>query len=90
MDAAPAVLDRIAALERQVATLTARLASNAEPSVDPLGPDWITVKEAAFLCRCTEETVRRWCETYEIGRKRGGRWFVSKDRMQGFLDGSSA
>jgi hypothetical protein len=50
-----------------------------------LGPDWITPGQAAFLCRRTDETIRRWCEAHGIGKRHGGRWYVSRQRLRAFL-----
>lgn len=43
-----------------------------------------TAAETAGKC---ENTIRYWCEKYEIGRKLGGRWVVSRVALAMFLDG---
>lgn len=37
----------------------------------------------------TTETIYTWCEKYKIGKKVGGRWYVSKKRLILMLEGKT-
>ena len=46
----------------------------------------ITVYEAAKLTGRTAVTIRTWCALYDLGRRIGGQWLVSKVALAMFLD----
>jgi hypothetical protein len=57
-----------------------------------LTPFWpeeaFTVKEAGFLTRKSDGTIRSWCQNNFLGRRvGGGSWLVSKVALAAFLDG---
>jgi hypothetical protein len=47
----------------------------------------ISLQEAAELSGKNPETVRRWCQLRDIGRKVGGTWAVSRPALLMLLDG---
>jgi hypothetical protein len=57
----------------------------------PLAPfdpaEAIPVREAAVMIGRTTETVRNWAERHGLGRKIGGRWFLSRAAFAMFLAG---
>jgi hypothetical protein len=67
-------LDR---LGHMFAEVLRRKIAAAESSA-PIGADaMLATKEAADLVGVTDETVRRWCHQYGIGRQISGVWVVS-------------
>jgi len=62
-----------------------RDASPSEPrsaaTPDEGGP-WLTPKQAAHLVQRNERTVIRWIHQYEIGRRIGSRYEVSKPAVE--------
>lgn len=46
-----------------------------------------TIAEAAAWARKSPRTVREWCMRFDIGRRIGGRWMVSRVALQMLLDG---
>jgi hypothetical protein len=44
------------------------------------------VKQAADLVGVSDETIRRWCSVYKIGRQFSGIWIVSAQRLLAFLE----
>ncbi|PZV33380.1 helix-turn-helix domain-containing protein [Mesorhizobium kowhaii] len=49
-------------------------------------PETLAPKEAAHLAKRSESTIIRWCDTYEIGKQVGGRYFISKQKLMDHLD----
>ncbi len=50
----------------------------------------LTLQQAAGIAGRSAETIRRWCEAEEIGRRVGGRWAVSHPALLMWLDGDEA
>lgn len=56
----------------------------------------MTVSEAVKLAEShcpgiTGQTLRNWCRTYDgLGRKVGGRWFISPTELSALLHGDRA
>jgi hypothetical protein len=49
----------------------------------------MTLQEAAYRARKSENTIRNWCEREGLGRRIGGKWCVSKVALEMYLDGES-
>ena len=49
----------------------------------------IPVAEAALIAGCSVRTMREWCARYDIGRRIGGQWSVSKIALAMWLDGDN-
>ena len=56
----------------------------------------ITAAEAVEIAASSEygvsvttETIYTWCEKYKIGKKVGGRWYISKKRLILMLEGKT-
>lgn len=47
----------------------------------------IPVAEAAEISGRSVRTVREWCSSFDIGRRIGGQWAVSRVALQMLLDG---
>lgn len=47
----------------------------------------LSLQQAAGIAGRSGETLRRWCEQEDIGRRIGGRWVVSHPALLMFLDG---
>ena len=59
-----------------------------QPVVEPLDDDageWIELPTAAERFGAEQHKLRRWCRDFSIGRKRGGRWIVSVDRLRRYV-----
>ena len=54
---------------------------------DFLGPDMAALKTTAGMTGVDYYTLRRWAEKYGIGRKIGGRWYISRSKLQAFIAG---
>ena len=50
----------------------------------------MSVVEAAPIAGRSIRTVREWCQRYDIGRRIGGQWAVSKVALAMLLDGNKA
>ena len=48
----------------------------------------LSTAEAARVAGRAVRTIREWCLLYDIGRRIGGRWAVSKVAMAMWLDGN--
>ena len=48
----------------------------------------LSVAEAADMAGKSERTIRDWCARFDIGRRIGGRWAVSKVALAMLLDGN--
>jgi hypothetical protein len=48
----------------------------------------IPVAEAALIAGCSVRTMREWCARYDIGRRIGGQWAVSRVALAMLLDGN--
>ena len=63
--------------------------SHSEPQV--LRPyhrlEAMTVLEGAEASGRTPRTVRGWCQSYDLGRRVGGRWALSRIALAMYLDG---
>jgi hypothetical protein len=46
----------------------------------------LTLREAAILAGRTAVTIRTWCSIYDLGRRIGGQWRVSKVALAMYLD----
>lgn len=56
------------------------------------GTEYVTVPEAMQIVKdkgfgATKPTIIAWIDKYQIGKKIGGRWYVSKMRLQLILEG---
>ena len=94
---APGISDpTLAALLQEQASVQARLhaylakCGRVRPADLPAASDWpafpdhpglISVREAAVRARRDEDTVRIWAARHDIGRRYGGRWRVSVERL---------
>jgi Helix-turn-helix domain len=47
----------------------------------------LTLQEAADRSKKVAGTIRNWCESEGIGRRIGGKWYVSKVALEMYLDG---
>ncbi len=47
----------------------------------------MTVGEAAALAHVTTVTMREWAARFDLGRRIGGRWFISRVALAMYLDG---
>jgi hypothetical protein len=48
----------------------------------------LSVAEAAVMAGRSERTIRDWCARFDVGRRIGGRWAVSKAALAMLLDGN--
>jgi hypothetical protein len=48
----------------------------------------IPVAEAVLIAGCSVRTMREWCARYDIGRRIGGQWAVSRVALAMLLDGN--
>jgi hypothetical protein len=46
----------------------------------------LTLREAAAIAGRTPVTIRTWCSIYDLGRRIGGQWCVSKVALAMYLD----
>lgn len=47
----------------------------------------VSLREAADIAGKSDETIRRWCAVYHVGRMVGGTWAVSRVALAMMLDG---
>jgi hypothetical protein len=47
----------------------------------------LSLRQAAHISGKSVETIRRWCALYDIGRRIGGQWMVSRVALAMWLDG---
>jgi len=50
-------------------------------TVDTSSYEWVAPKEAASIASCSLDEIYRRCRRGEIGIRRGGRWFIRRDRL---------
>ena len=50
----------------------------------------ITIGEASAIAGRSVRTIREWCARFDIGRRIGGQWAVSKVALAMLLDGNAA
>jgi hypothetical protein len=50
----------------------------------------MTLHQAAFRAGKCQNTIRNWCEGEGLGRRIGGKWYVSKVALELWLDGETA
>ena len=50
--------------------------------------EMLTIAEAAEIAGRSIRTMREWCLRYDIGRRIGGQWNVSKVALAMWLDGN--
>ena len=86
-----------AAQEAVHAHLLENLRAPGAPSPEP--PTWpafpghpslITVRDAAARACRDDDTIRLWAERHGIGRRYGGRWRISVERLTQHLETSRA
>ena len=49
----------------------------------------LTLQEAAHRSKKVAGTIRNWCESEGIGRRIGGKWYVSRVALEMYLDGDA-
>lgn len=47
----------------------------------------ISVASAASIARVSDDTIRRWADLENLGRRIGGRWVLSRIALAMYLDG---
>ena len=65
---------------------------NLKTKTEGLKKIYIPTPEALALCErkgipITIQTLRTWCERYDIGKKVGGRWVVNRKKLLKVLAG---
>lgn len=56
----------------------------------PFNPDeGLTLQQAADRAQKSPGTIRNWCDSEGLGRRIGGKWYVSKVALEMFLDGDT-
>jgi hypothetical protein len=48
----------------------------------------LSIEDAAHIAGRSMRTIREWCMRFDIGRRIGGRWAVSKVALSMLLDGN--
>lgn len=76
-------------LDRLLSQLDPPPPANDAPAT-PLPADLISSGQAAQIARVSKLTVRRWCERFHIGRRVGGRWLVSRSKLEEFIGTKAA
>ena len=75
----------VSKVDRLVATLvpdeTPAAAAGVVLRREPEADDWIEIGAAAQRFNRPKDTIRRWCREHGIGRKSGGNWQVSAQRL---------
>ena len=49
----------------------------------------LTLQEAAARAHKSPGTIRNWCESEGLGRRIGGKWYVSKVALEMYLNGDT-
>ncbi|WP_262272212.1 helix-turn-helix domain-containing protein [Microvirga yunnanensis] len=86
-----ALVAALAALRTATRAIEAALASDPSrpDNVHTLGinPDLLKLKATAREFGLTEATLRRWAIAHNLGQMVGGRWFISRSRLQAYIAG---
>jgi hypothetical protein len=48
----------------------------------------VSIADAAHIAGRTKRTMRDWCQRFDVGRRIGGQWAVSKVALAMWLDGN--
>ena len=75
------------AFEAATKLLRARLGTSDQSFASNSTDDWLTPDQAAHRASVTSATMRRWIGAHGLGKRVGGRLFVSARRLRRFLAG---
>ena len=50
----------------------------------------MTIAEAVRVAGRSDDTVRRWAQLHDLGRRIGGRWMISRYALKMYLDGDKS